>query len=44
MQYKLNITKNDFEDYKVLKELNTAFDLDIKGTDEKVLNLNEKIL
>ena len=40
MQYKLNLTKKDFEDFTLLKELNETFDLDIKGTDEKVLNLN----
>ena len=44
MQYKLNLTKKDFEDFTLLKELNETFDLDIKGTDEKVLNLNDNSL
>ena len=44
MQYKLNITKKDFEDFKYLKELNEIFDLDIKDTDAKVMNLNDNSL
>ena len=39
---KLNITKEDFEQFKLLKEMNKKFHLDIKDIEIKELNLNHK--
>ena len=41
---KLNITKEDFENFKLLKEMNVKFNLDIKDIEIKELNLAVKNL
>ena len=40
---KLNITKEDFEDFQFLKEMNDKFNLNIKDIDIKELNLRKNI-
>ena len=42
IQNKLNIDKKDFKDFKLLKELNQKFNLDIKDTEVTRLNLSCK--
>ena len=39
---KLNIKKEDFENFKLLKEMNQKFNLDIKDIDIKELNLRNR--
>ena len=41
---KLNITREDFEQFILLKEMNLKFNLDIKDIDIKELNLENKNL
>ena len=41
---KLNIEKEDFEQFKLLKEMNLKFNLDIKDIEIKELNLENKNL
>ena len=41
---KLNIKKEDFENFKFLKEMNQKFNLDVKDIDIKELNLGNKFL
>ena len=42
IQDKLNIDMKDFKDFKLLKELNQKFNLDIKDTEVTRLNLSCK--
>ena len=44
MMNKLNIKKEDFEQFLILKEINLKFNLDIKDIDIKELNLGNKNL
>ena len=41
---KLNITKEDFENFKLLKDMNNKFNLDIKDIEIKELNLEKREL
>ena len=41
---KFNITKEDFENFKLLKEMNQRFNLDVKDIEIKILNLECKSL
>ena len=41
---KLNIKKDDFQNFKSLKEMNQKFNLDIKDIEIKELNLGKKNL
>ena len=42
LMFKLNIQKKDFEDYKILKELNQKYSLNIKDIDVRCLRFEEK--
>ena len=44
MMNRLNIKKEDFEQFSLLKEINLKFNLDIKDIDIKELNLGNKNL
>ena len=44
MLKKLNINKEDFEQFILIKEMNLKFNLDIKDIDIKKLNLEKKNL
>ena len=41
---KLNISKNDYQEFQLLKELNTKFNLDIKDDEDEELDLSNKKL
>ena len=41
---KLNISKNDYQEFQLLKELNTKFNLDIKDVEDEELDLSNKKL